>query len=99
MLSPSLKELPDHAAVELEFMAFLCSREARTREEEALEEGLQVLEQQRAFLDQHLGRWFPAFARQVARAGGEGLYAVTAEAAHAFVHHDQDWVALILERA
>ncbi len=97
-LSPSLRELPDHAAVELEFMAFLCSREAWAWEDEALEAGRQVLEHERAFLDQHLRRWFPAFTWRVARAAGDGLYAMTAEAAYAFVHHDRDLVALLLER-
>jgi len=84
--------------VELEFMAFLCSLEAQSWERNALKEGFQVLERQRAFLSQHLDRWFSAFVRQVAVAEQEGLYAVIAEAAHAFIHHDQDLVALLLER-
>jgi TorA maturation chaperone TorD len=97
-LSPFLRELPDHVAVELEFMAFLCGREAEAWEEEALEKGLRVLERQRTFLGEHLGRWFPAFTRQVAVADQGGLYAVAAEAAAAFVHHDRDLVALLLEQ-
>lgn len=97
-LSSSLQKPPDHVAVELEFMAFLCTLEAQAWEREASEEGLQVLEWQRAFLSQHLARWFPAFMRQVAMADGEGLYAVTAEAAGAFIHHDWDLIALLTER-
>ena len=97
-LSPSFQEPSDHAAVELEFMAFLCSLEAQAWERNALKEGFQVLERQRAFLGQHLDRWFSAFVRQVAVAEQEGLYTVIAEAAHAFIHHDQDLVALLLER-
>ena len=97
-LAPSLHDLPDHVAVELEFMAFLCDREAQAWEGEALTEGLQALREQRAFLKAHLGRWFPAFARQVMAADPLGLYAVAAEAAHAFVHHDRDWVTLLVQR-
>jgi len=96
-LSPALNELPDHAAVELEFMAFLCDWEAEAWEE-AWEERLQILEGQRAFLGRHLGRWFAAFARQVTVAAPEGLYAVAAAATDAFIHHDPDLLALFLER-
>lgn len=97
-LSPSLKELPDHAAVELEFMAFLCDREAETWEKEAWQAGFRVLERQRSFLHRHLGRWFPVFARKVAIAVSGQLYGVTSKAADAFIHHDRDLVTLLLER-
>lgn len=96
--SPSVQEPPDHVAVELEFMAFLCSLEARVWEEEAPEEACQILQSQRDFLDLHLKRWFPAFARQVAAADRDGLYVLAAEAANAFIHHDGDLVALLLQR-
>ncbi len=99
MLSPRLKEQPDHAAVELEFMAYLCDQEAQAWEEEVLEGAFQVLERQRAFLTGHLGRWFPAFTRRLTLVAEESLYGVTAAAAHAFVHHDRDLVALLLESA
>jgi TorA maturation chaperone TorD len=97
-LSPSLQEPPDHVAVELEFMSFLCDLEAQAWEKEALKEGFQVLQWEWNFLGSHLERWFPAFVQQVAMADQEGLYAVTAEAADAFIHHDRDLVALLLER-
>lgn len=87
-LSPSQKKLPDHVAVELEFMAFLCGQQAQALEEGTLEGGDQAQECQRAFLGQHLGRWFPRFALQVNDAASEALYGVAAEAAHAFLHYD-----------
>ncbi len=93
----SLGEPPDHVAVELEFMAFLCSLEARAWEEEDLKRGFQIQRWQRRFLDSHLQRWIPAFARQVTAASKGGVYALAAEAAYAFVHHDRDLVALALE--
>jgi anaerobic sulfite reductase subunit A len=95
-LSPSLRKPPDHVAVELEFMAYLCGLEAQTWQREASEEGIQLLEGQHAFLGQHLARWFPAFTRQVAAADQKGLYAATVEAADAFIHHDRDLVDLLL---
>jgi TorA maturation chaperone TorD len=96
--SPSVQEPPDHVAVELEFMASLCSLEKQTWEREAPEEACQLLQSQRGFLGSHLERWFPAFARQVAAAGRDGLYVLAAEAAGALIHHDRDLVDLLLQR-
>ena len=97
-LSSSLQEPADHAAVELEFMAFLCKVEAQAWNREASEEGRQILNWERAFLEGHLKRWFPAFARRLATLDPEGLYTLSAEAAAAFIQHDRDLVALLLER-
>jgi TorA maturation chaperone TorD len=94
-LASTAQELPDHAAVELEFMAFLCDQEAQAWEAAALAVGLQMLERQGAFLKQHLGRWFPTCARQLAGTEGAGIYAVIAEAAHTFIDHDQELATLL----
>ena len=95
-LSPSRGEPPDHVAVELEFMAFLCSLEARAREEEALEEASGILRRQLEFLDRHLGRWVPAFSHQVTAASRLDLYAVGVETAQAFIQDDRDLADLLL---
>ena len=99
VLSRSLREPPDHAAVELEFMAYLCSLEAQAWEDASSSEGIRTLRWQLDFLGKHLGHWFSAFIRQVAEADPEGLYAIAAEAAGAFIHHDRDLVAVLLERS
>lgn len=96
-LHPAAGELPDHASVEMEFVAFLCDRERvawRNRQEE---EGRRILLRQRQFLRRHLGRWVARFAREVQRADPRGWYGEVAEAAAAFIHHDQDLVDLLLE--
>ncbi len=97
-LAPSLRDLPDHVAVELEFMAFLCDREAEAWEHGALADGMRSLKEEHSFLEEHLGAWFPAFAQRVRRAAPQSLYAVAVEAADAFVHHDRDWVRLLMKR-
>lgn len=91
-LSPSLNAEPDHAAVELEFMAYLCDQEAAAWERAATDAAVDTLAQQRLFLRLHLGRWFGLFAGQVQASATEPLYARAAEAADAFIHHDRDLV-------
>ena len=95
-LAPSLNENPDHAAVELEFMAYLCGQEADAWEHAARDDGLRALKRERSFLRHHLGRWFGMFARQVQRRAAVPLYAMTAEAADAFIQHDHDLVNALL---
>jgi TorA maturation chaperone TorD len=95
--SPSFQEPPDHVAAELEYLAFLCGLEAQSWEKEAPKEGFEVLRRQQSFLGTHLASWFPAFAHQVAKADQEGFYTVITEAAGAFIHHDQDLIALLIK--
>ena len=97
-LSPGRQEVPDHVSVELELMAFLCGLEMQAWQREIPEDGTEILERQRAFLDDHLGNWCPVFAQQVVAASRGNLYAVVAEATNAFLVHDRDLVALLLHR-
>jgi TorA maturation chaperone TorD len=93
-LSPSLMDMPDHLAVELEFMSFLCGQEVRARETRNEADNIQIRTRQRAFLDQHLVKWFPQFARRVREAAPESLYSVIVEAAYAFLRHDLGFLGL-----
>jgi len=99
ILRPDSHELPDHISVELEFMAFLCAREARAWLEEGLRgSGRRDLETEESFLRRHLSRWLPLFARGLRDVGHLEPYALAAEAASAFVHHDLDLVRLLLDK-
>lgn len=97
-LSPSLKDLPDHAAVELEFMAYLCAQEASAWERESLTEGIRALELQVSFLERHLVRWLPLWATGVEALAGEGIYSQVAATAGAFVGQDGDLLKVLLQR-
>lgn len=97
-VSSSLGEPPDHTAVELEFMGILCGEEATAWEGPDLGRGLRQLEWEASFLHQHLGRWFPLFARQVAEQAATGFYAAAIGAARAFLLHDLDLTAALLGR-
>lgn len=96
-LTPALGELPDHVAVELEFMASLCSHEGQGWEERSLAQGVWALQRQKAFLEGHLAQWFPEFAQRVSAADRGGIFAAVATGAQSFIYHDQDLVGLLLE--
>ncbi|KAA3611864.1 MAG: hypothetical protein DWQ01_07195 [Planctomycetota bacterium] len=57
---PGPRELPDHIALELEFMYFLAFQEA-----EAPPSNHAWFHRQRSFWLEHLGRWLPEFARKL----------------------------------
>jgi TorA maturation chaperone TorD len=88
-VATSFKEPPDHAAVELEFMSFLCGKEAEAWSKRSLKDGVKQLEAEAGFLGRHLYLWFPVLAEQVARHAGDGFYTVVTRAAHDFIGHDQ----------
>ncbi|MFQ5849568.1 MAG: molecular chaperone [Candidatus Binatia bacterium] len=98
VLSDTLEEPPDHAAVELEFMSFLCNQEACAWDARRLAESIEVLERQADFLKQHLSRWFPVFARGVAGKNSSEIYAVVTRAAQTFIGHDRDLLEALIER-
>lgn len=86
--SPALNELPDHVAVELEFLSFLCGREADALERGDLAAAAQGRREQRAFMDEHLARWFPAFARTVVEQAEGDFYPAVVGAAFAFLKQE-----------
>lgn len=90
-------ELPDHVALELEFMSVLCAKESASWTRERTDDGAAWLRRQQAFLDAHLGRWLPRFTRCVLRKAAAGsAYRLLAEAAQAFVVHDRDLIGVLL---
>ncbi|MBW8011106.1 MAG: molecular chaperone TorD family protein [Chloroflexi bacterium] len=84
-LSNSLNELPDHLAVELEFMSYLCGLEAAALETNELVEIANTQKAQRAFLDKHLRRWFPIFSQKVQKIEPKGEYAIIVKALGTFL--------------
>jgi TorA maturation chaperone TorD/ferredoxin len=63
-LEPEGSELPDHASVELAFLAYLAGGGSQTEIAE------------REFIRQHAGRWLPSFGRGLARSGDRAYAAV-----------------------
>jgi len=93
-LSNDPHEPADHLAVELEYMAFLCGREAEAWGR-GTEEARELLDRERNFLNRHLVRWVPEFARSLAEQEAAAVYRAGAAACEAFVQQDFDLVCLL----
>ncbi len=64
-LGDGVQERVDFLAVECEFMAFLCVKQAYAEEHGDAELATVTVDAQRKFLHDHLGRWAPACARRI----------------------------------
>ena len=95
--SPETGELPDHIAIELEFMAMLCGQEAAAWEEDDVAGAVKAMRRAKRFLSGHLSVWLPAFAGRLAVADKDGFYRAVSEGAAAFVLYDRDLVTAFLE--
>jgi TorA maturation chaperone TorD len=77
-------ELPDHVAVELEFLAFLCGQEASAEEEMAA----RWRAEQRSFLEGHLLRWLGTFEARLKEVAPGSEPTRATSVARAFAQHD-----------
>jgi DMSO reductase family type II enzyme chaperone len=77
---------PDHLSVELEFVHFLCYREAE-QDDDVLSYVLAQLD----FTERHLLRWVPALAGATAAHAAGSLYARVVEGLAAFIRADHAW--------
>ncbi len=78
-VSNSAGERLDHIPVELEFMSFLAYKHAYAMTQHGEEQVEICLDALKKFMKEHLGRWVPTFATQLARKAGEGFYKELAE--------------------
>jgi len=65
VVTHSSNDLPDHIAVELEFMHYLSSQEISEMESGNLEKAEALFKSQEIFLDHHLKRWAPLFCNRI----------------------------------
>jgi TorA maturation chaperone TorD len=78
-------ERADHVAVQLEFVSFLCGREAASWSGSLPDMARQLRRQQKSFLDDHLGRWLAEFCQRVRTRTTSNLYAGLALLADAWL--------------
>lgn len=77
---------PDHLSVELEFMHFLCFREAQL-DDHQLSYQLAQLD----FTQRHLARWVPKVRQGVEQLAPDSLYCRVARSLDAFLEGDLGW--------
>lgn len=84
---------PDDICVELEFMGFLCRKQAYAAEHLGAPRVAQVLKAQRLFLRDHLGRWGGAVGRRMALRSYPGsFYATVGQALESWLAADADLI-------
>jgi len=77
---------PDHLSVELEFMHFLCYREASATSDAMSYQLAQV-----DFSERHLMDWVPELAQGVARVASDSIYRRVIDATEKFLTADHAW--------
>lgn len=78
-------ELPDHIAVELEFMYFLCYKEFEALKAGALEKAEAYRHQQGSFIDHFLDKWVPLFCDNIKEETDNEFYSALADCLRAFI--------------
>lgn len=84
-LADGFRDLPDHIVAELEFMAYLWTRQAQALEELRWETAAGFLALARAFLREHLGLWFLRFCQEVLSGTSEPFYLAMASFSRRFI--------------
>ena len=98
-ISEGQNDRADHVCFQTEFLGHLAEREAVLREHGDAEGVEVVVDAQRSFLEDHLGRWYWRLTDEVSKRDDGGFYAALAELLAALVEHeverfelDPDWV-------
>lgn len=78
-LSKDVHERVDHLSVEFEFMHFLAYKESYSRCHDGADKTDIVVEAQKKFVKNHIGRWVPLFCRMLAKKADTGLFKLIAD--------------------
>jgi TorA maturation chaperone TorD len=73
-LSKDIHERMDHLSVELEFMHFLAYKESYARCHDGVDKTQIVVDAQKKFVKEHIGRWVPLFCRMLVKKADSGFF-------------------------
>ena len=93
------RERADHISCECEFMSFLAMKEAYALEHNDATMSETTLKAQKVFVRDHLGRFMPAFARQLEREHGAVFYQKLADLSLRFVAQEAERLGVRLGAA
>lgn len=85
-LSQDIHERLDHLSVELEFVHYLAYKESYAILHDGLEKLQTVVDAEKKFVKEHLGRWVPLFAGMLKKKADYGFYKTLAD-------FTADWIA------
>ncbi|RJQ19720.1 MAG: hypothetical protein C4560_05865, partial [Nitrospiraceae bacterium] len=95
-MDPQQKDIPDHIAVELEFLYYLITKEIEAYRASNKEEAQKQLNTQRDFLVQHLGKWIAPFAKDMKEGAKSPFYQNLADCTVTFVKSDMEYLKNVL---
>lgn len=95
----SEKESEDHLAYELEFMTILIARAIEALQKDDEELAVSYLLQQRNFLEDHLLRWYPMMADDIAKFAKTAFYRGVGLITLGFLNSDAEFLNDLLEDA
>ncbi|HEY7534241.1 MAG TPA: molecular chaperone TorD family protein [Nitrospiraceae bacterium] len=78
-LSKDIHERLDHLSVEFEFMHFLAYKESYSRCHDGTDKTQIVVDAQKKFVKNHIGRWVPLFCRMLVKKADSGLFKIVAD--------------------
>ena len=93
-LSRDIHERMDHLSVELEFMHFLAYKESYARCHDGAEKTQIVVDAQKKFVKDHIGRWVPLFSRMLAKKAEFGIFRYMADFLSEWIDFDQAYLGV-----
>ncbi|MFH1294106.1 MAG: molecular chaperone TorD family protein [Pseudomonadota bacterium] len=81
--------IPDHIAVELEFMQEVTEREARAWEDKDCDGALHCLTIEKRFIEEHLGRWVLIFCDKLIKDAELSFYREMAKLTKSFIESEE----------
>ncbi|MCL7488708.1 MAG: molecular chaperone TorD family protein [Desulfobulbaceae bacterium] len=84
-LSLDVKEAPDHIALELEFMHYLCLAESEAGAKRQRKEAQRLNKMQTEFMTRLLGPWIPPFCENIRQGTDNGFYLNLADCLEGFI--------------
>jgi len=91
-MDPEQKDIPDHIAVELEFMYYLISKGLEAHQNSDEEEFLKYHNMQEEFLKKHLGAWVPKFTKDLKKGAKTPFYKNLADCTLTFIKSDKEYL-------
>lgn len=95
----ALDELPDHIAIELEFMHHMCSKEGESWKKSKKDYGLDYLKYERDFLKEHLAKWAFDFCEDLYEKAESNFFKAGALLTKDFLKMEESDIDKIIESA